>query len=154
GRASDRRTSRTRRAALDRLLLRANRADLGCPRHGCGPWGILRLSGRLRGTVRARPYGDAPMRWLSGMGGLMMAVGLLLPARPVAAGAPGIWLSHPAALAYAWIAIVAAFAAAAPIERVPPGPFARLVGIIGAVLVAAGRLGQRIDPAVLLLGSL
>ena len=94
------------------------------------------------------------MRWPAGLGGLLMAAGLLLPASPASTGAAGIWLSAPSALICAWLAILAAFAAAVPLEKTPPGPFARLVGVVGALLVAAGRFGHLVGGTVALLGSL
>ena len=94
------------------------------------------------------------MRWLAGIGGLLMAVGLLLPASPVSMGAPRVWFSEPSALVCAWLAILASFAAAVPIERLLAGPFARFAGVVGAFVVAAGRLGRLVGGAVPLLSSL
>ena len=94
------------------------------------------------------------MRWLAGIGALLMAVGLLLPANPASTDATRLWLAVPSALVCAWLAVFAAIAAAIPIDRPPPGPFARLVGVVGAFIVAAGRLGRLVGGAISLLGSL
>jgi NitT/TauT family transport system permease protein len=94
------------------------------------------------------------MRWLAGIGGLFMAIGLLLPANPASTGAATDWLSAPSALDCAWLAVLAAFAAAAPIDRPPGAPFARLVGVIGAFVVLAGWVGRFLGGPFALLGSL
>ncbi len=94
------------------------------------------------------------MRWLPGTGALFMAAGLLLPANPAAAGATSLWLIAPWALACAWLSVFAAIAAAMPIDRLPGGPVARLVGTIGAFVFAAGRFGRLVGEAVAMFGSL
>jgi NitT/TauT family transport system permease protein len=78
----------------------------------------------------------------------------LLPASPASTGAATDWLSAPSALGCAWLAVLAAFAAAAPIDRPPGGPFARLLGVIGAFVVLAGRVGRLLGGPFALLGSL
>jgi NitT/TauT family transport system permease protein len=90
------------------------------------------------------------MRWLAGAGGLLMATGLLLPAT----GSTSLWLAAPLALVCAWLAIFAALAAALPIDRVPGGVVPRLVGVIGALVAAAGRFGRIVGGSVPMLGSL
>jgi NitT/TauT family transport system permease protein len=94
------------------------------------------------------------MRWLAGIGAVLMAVGLLLPANSTVAEAPSLWLAAPSALVAAWLAVFAAFAAALPIDRPPGGPAARLAGVIGAFLVAAARFGRIFGGSVLILASL
>ena len=94
------------------------------------------------------------MRWLAGLGALFMAVGLLLPAGSAAAEATSFWLTAPSALVSAWLAVFAAYAAALPIDRPPGGPVARLVGVIGAFLVAAGRFGRLVGCSIPVLASL
>ena len=94
------------------------------------------------------------MRWLAGIGAMLMAIGLLLPAGPSSTGAASIWLAEPWALACAWLAVIAALAAARPMARPVPVPFARLAGIVGFVVVAAGRIGRLAGGSFCLLGGL
>jgi len=94
------------------------------------------------------------MKWLAGVGGLLMAVGLLLPAGASSQSPISLWQSAPAALVCAWLAIFAAIAAGFPAERSPAGFWGRLTGLIGALVVAASRFGRLVGGPVPLLGSL
>jgi NitT/TauT family transport system permease protein len=94
------------------------------------------------------------MRWLAGAGGVLMAVGLLLPASGSSALPLSLWLSQPAALVCAWLAIFLAFAGAWPLRRSPAGAWARLTGGVGALVVSAGRFGSVTGRPFPLLGSL
>ncbi len=94
------------------------------------------------------------MRWIAGIGAMSMAVGLLLPANPSTADATSVWLAEPWALVCAWLAVLAALAAANPMAPPAAGQFARLAGIVGFVVVVAGRVGRLAGGPFFLLVSL
>lgn len=93
------------------------------------------------------------MKWLAGTGGLLMAAGLLLPGSSAAVSAVSLWQSEPAALVCAWLAVFAALAAGFAFPRAPGAPWSRLLGVAGAAVVAAGRVGHSVGRPIPLLMS-
>ncbi len=97
------------------------------------------------------------MKALAGIGGVLMAIGLLLPASGAAPSPVSLWQAAPVALGCAWLAIFCALAAGFAMRRSPPGFVARFTGAAGAAVVTAGRAGGIAGAAgmpILLLGSL
>ena len=93
------------------------------------------------------------MRWLAGLGGILMAVGILLPGQSGAPSTVSLWQSERAALVLAWLAILAALAAGFAFARSPGAPWSRLFGMAGAAVVAAGRAGHALGRPIPLLMS-